>query len=198
MKLLRNQWVVGALVLVALVYVFRQVLYPPGRRAVARPGAGPVVTSAITPGGGAASAAAPAPKPPEAIGIIDRDFAGAHWSIWIKSPERDPFLQTEPAPPAEPAQSRPISQLKLNGIWRQDDVTLIAINRTIFHLGDVVGGYRIDKVDNGGVWLESHGQKQLLIFDSQVMAVSPNRGVEHHNHDIRKLPTLSHAQDTNN
>ena len=164
MKLLNNPWVVGLLVVVALVVVGYQSFHPRWQHRVA--GAshapGPVteihhlpVTENRPPLSAAASQPARTPVSP-----VDSSYAQAHLAAWINAPQRDPFWQA----PKTTSSSAPLPHWKLKAIWRQQGVTMAAINQGVYQLGDLLDGYIITLINDNEVWLEKDGQKAFLGF----------------------------------
>ena len=162
-----KNWVVGLLAVVAVGMVASQFLnlhkphFPPSMGAP--PAAAPV--SEATP------SAQPLPVP--ALGI-DRHYAESNQAGWMNAPVRDPFLLLKPVSAQVLAnQMNQLNQLKLKGIWRQNGVSLAAINHGVYRLGDVVNGCQITSIDGNGVWLENHGQKGFLGFKAPAPLTAP-------------------------
>jgi len=113
--------------------------------------------------------ASPAPGP-----TLDRKYAESHLSGWMESPLRDPFFQIKPVPPPVRTNQVPeLTQYQLKAIWRQNGVSMAAINSGIYRLNDSVDAYLLVKMDDHGVWLEINGKKEFLGFADPVPMVAP-------------------------
>ncbi len=163
MKPLNNPWVVGALCVVALGLAGYQFLAPHRR-----PGISP---AAATP------APAPVPSRPSALSahslapaqaaappsLIDQTYVLSHLAQWIEAPQRDPFL----LPTASfhgAATGSPVIKWKLRAIWNQTGCRLAVINKGIYAEGDLVEGYRLEKIESDGVWLRGPTGREGLGF----------------------------------
>ena len=163
MKLFRNPWIVGVLVIVALAMVGRQFL-PAGRPGVPPAAPAPSVT------GAPAVPAAPAPAAAAPVSTIDSNYAATHFTDWISSPRRDPFLLATPVV----TNTLSLEGLKLKAIWRQTGSSLAVINQGVYAEGDTVEGYKVEKIEDNQVWLQGADQKQRLGFAADEPAATTN------------------------
>ena len=185
MNPLRNPIVVGVLVVVAVGFAAYQVFQPhwrptgaPGAvtEETSRDGARSTLRSTATEDGRSALPAAlpgavlnetnrdgvrrSAPPAPAPGPVMDTNYAAARMSDWINAPARDPFLLAHKSA----ASSSPPPQWILKAIWRQDGVTMAAINQGIYRLGDVLDGYIIININDNEVWFEKDARKMFLGF----------------------------------
>jgi hypothetical protein len=165
MKLLSNPWIVALMGVVAMIVFVSQTIHfhwphfhgsrPAPSASAPAPPTSPVRVNA-------ANSAAHEPAP-----AIDRAFLESHLAAWMNAPVRDPFLQLDPVVPVSTnALLHQLNHLRLKAVWRQNGITRAAINRGIYGLGDEVEGCTVTRIDDNGVWLESNGQKQFLVFTS--------------------------------
>jgi len=173
MKILRNPYVVGILVLVATVAVSWNFLRPLWRR----------LMPATQPQKVSISAPAPSPTPviteskptvpppsnaPKVVpdGSIDSQQIQMNLSQWIGSPRRDPFQLTARASGTnQPAREL----LTLQATWRQTDRNLAVINGRIVGEGDIILGFRIESIAGDFVWVQGPAGREQLEFATPVM-----------------------------
>ena len=169
MKLFSNPWVVASMALVALLVFVSQTFHfhwPHSHGLGAAPFASAPATRPASVKVGASSHEIPP--------AIDRAFLESHLATWMNAPVRDPFLQLEPVVPVSTnALLHQLNHLRLKAIWRQNGISMAAINRGIYSLGDDVEGCTVTRIDDSGVWLEFDGQKQFLVFTSAPEEESP-------------------------
>ncbi len=177
MKLLRNPISTTGLVLVAIAVVFYQVVSPRMRFGRAFPAVSGLpapssMTRALTAAPGQTSAAAPSRKGATQDGPsgIDREYAELHFDGWVEWPQRDPFLLLTPDSDdslGNTETNSPVPTWKLRAIWAQTGSRLAVINRGAYREGDEIEGYRIDKIDTGGVWFIGPHERERLGFDTR-------------------------------
>lgn len=177
MKGLRSPWVTGALVVIAFVVVFYQVVKPqmgrfnlrrkptPTQVAATAPAPAPAVTSSRT-----VSAPTPPPVAPAASGTnilleedafpsapVDSSVAQARYKRWLEAPERDPFILVQPIETVEQAEvvqgASPIANWRIRGIWRQTGSRIAAINSGVYKEGDMCEGYKVERIETDQVWI---------------------------------------------
>ena len=197
MKFLRNPWVVGALAVIAVVTVFVQLFQPQIKRWYARvssttgnaaavankSGIGQpfVPASSAHPASGAAaktsSVSAPAPKVSgNRRAKIDADYVTSHFVEWVDSPGRDPFLIASgyvASTNGLPEGPNPVPTWKLSGIWRQTGEQLAAINGGVYGEGDVIEGWKVEKIDVDRVWFRGPTNRLEVLQFHQFQAVQP-------------------------
>jgi hypothetical protein len=170
MKLLRNPIFTAGLVIVAVAVVFYQFMGP--RLRFGRPANLQVNATQAT------TVTKPAPRSvPKLVGVgllltnkIDREFAELHFDGWVEWPQRDPFLLLTPDPDELSAiteTNSPVPTWKLRALWAQTGSRLAVINHGTYREGDEIEGYRIDKIDTGGVWFIGPREKERLGFDTR-------------------------------
>jgi hypothetical protein len=163
MKILRNPWVVGVLSLLAVVVVFYQTSHSrwqSGLSAEAPPQSQGTVQAEPSP---APPSHATSPKgsiQPDAD--IDQHYAESHLAGWAESPGRDPFLLVTLK--AGTGAVTPVSRWKLQAIWSQTGGRVAVINQHIHSEGDVIDGYKIERIDTDRVWLDGPDGKEILAF----------------------------------
>jgi hypothetical protein len=144
MKILRNPWVVGVLSLLAVVVVFYQTSHSRWQSGLS------------------------AEAPPQSQGTvqpdadIDQHYAESHLAGWAESPGRDPFLLVTLK--AGTGAVTPVSRWKLQAIWSQTGGRVAVINQHIHSEGDVIDGYKIERIDTDRVWLDGPDGKEILAF----------------------------------
>jgi hypothetical protein len=172
-KALRSPWVTGVLVLVALAVIFFQVIKPQlDRRRPSRakaPAAATKPVTAKTPPTPKTSKTKSAPPPKQQLAVarqrtvlednttalmpVDRQAAADKFPRWIEAPRRDPFLLVSLEDDGTPGASSPIAQWRLSGIWNQTGSRVAAINSKVYTEGELVEGYKLEKIDADQVWL---------------------------------------------
>ena len=176
MKLMGNPWIVGALCVVAVGVVGYQFLPPRSSVGSATASNGSALVPAAAPASPPPAAAAsdparatarttPGTNAPSSATLIEVSYVQSHFTQWVESPARDPFLFSPPIPPeAAVAVVSPVSHWKLKAIWRQTGNRLAAINQGIFAEGDVIEGYRIEQIDSDQVWFAGPTGRESLGF----------------------------------
>jgi len=174
MKALRNIWVTAGLCAIAAMVVICQFVQPSmrwrwssSRHPVSK--AAPASAPPPRPGGPATAVA----LPPAAL--IDTQYAQARMAEWIDGPRRDPFLLFNAAQ-VNRASDKPaaITRLRLKGIWRQTGGRIAAINNKVYREGDIVEGYRIERIDADQVWFAGPDRNERLAFEKyEVKALIP-------------------------
>ena len=188
MKMLRSPWVVGALVVVAVVVVFFQAFKPQWQRWRARVEssvetkttvASPATKSAGKPLASAPNSAKPAAKTPSVYAPppknpelpqkgIDADYVASRFVGWVSSPPRDPFLsvaasRTDTNSVAEGPS--PVPTWKLSGIWRQTGGRSAAINGLVYSEGDEIEGWKVERIEADQVIVRGTNRvERLTIF----------------------------------
>jgi hypothetical protein len=175
MKALRNTWVTGGLCAIAAVVVVYQLFQPSLHRHWSSG-----TKKAASPAAPASNPVAPSRPPPALAALppaarIETQYAQARMAEWINAPRRDPFLLLNPGPGKKASEkSSAVTRLKLQGIWRQTGGRFAAINNRIYGEGDVIEGYRIERIDADQVWFAGPGRKERLLFDKyEVKALVP-------------------------
>ena len=162
MKFLDNPKLIGPIALAAVALIGWQLWHPHGKHPAAATVAakGKPAAPAVAAVGQAATNFVPAMI---LLGTnIDRNFLSTHWNLWLETPPRDPFLQV--LPEAAPVLKNDLNRLKLKAIWRQSGVAMAAINRGTYRQGDQIDDYRIEKIEDTGVWLQSQEKHEFLLF----------------------------------
>ena len=175
MKVLGNPWVVGGLCLIAAGVVGYQFLAPRPQGAPAPNGSAPAPAASPaspTPGalaerasdpGRATARTAPGTNATPPAALIDQSYVQAHLAQWVASPSRDPFLLPSAGKPAPPAVS-PVSHWTLKAIWRQTGGGTAAINQGVYAVGDLIEGYRIERIERDRVWFQGPTGRESLGF----------------------------------
>ena len=166
---------IGIGVAVLAFAVLAYVLYGPKTKKAKRPSPTATVLPAAAKGAkGAAAVAATSlstnvlwPETP-----IDLDKVQASLPQWLDSPQRDPFQLSEPVVVAVVPTYSPISQLKLNAIWRQSGGSAAVINGRVVEQGDTIEGLKLERIEADRVWLKGPEKTEALIF-GQVQAPPP-------------------------
>jgi hypothetical protein len=163
MKILRNPWVVGVLSLLAAVVVFYQTSHSRSQSGL---------SDEAPPQSQGTVQAEPSPAPPSQAtspkgsiqpdAAIDQHYAESHLAGWAESPGRDPFLLVTLN--ARIAAVSPVSRWKLQAIWSQTGRRVAVINRHVYNEGDVIDGYKIERIDTDRVWLNGPDGKEVLAF----------------------------------
>lgn len=175
MNRLRDPKVLAGIgVAVVAFAVLAYVLYGPKTKKPKRPAAGAAMTSL-----GATQKVASAKQTvstntlwPDAP--IDLDKVQASLPQWLDAPPRDPFQVTEPIVTAAVVQVySPISQLKLNAIWRQSGGSAAVINGRLVEQGDTVEGLKLERIEADRVWLKGPEKTEALVFGQVPVAPPP-------------------------
>ena len=173
MKLLRNPWIVALLFLGAVGVIGVQIFHPSGPPLpiplMHRQDFGVTVNSPPSLPSASASPVAPSP----AAGI-DNGYVRSRFAAWLGETQHDPFYQAKPVVTLTNSIIQQLSKLKLEAIWRQDGVSVVAINKAVYRVGDPIVGGKILRIDENGVWLEYAGQKEFVVFGSE--AAQPTSG----------------------
>ena len=191
MKLLGNPWVVGGLCVIAVAVVGYQFLPP-------RSGAGvpPVPATGVSPAPAPPSVPPVSSVPATSVAStqatarttagtnatplttpIDRAYVQSHFDHWLQAPQRDPFLLVTAAKPSTVAVPvSPVSHWKLKSIWRQTGGGIAAINQGVYAVGDLIEGYRIERIESDRVWFQGPtGRESLGFTNPQPPAAAPTR-----------------------
>ncbi len=173
-KLRDPKVLIGIGVAVLAFAVLAYVLYGPKSKKPKRP---PATATSLPAAKGAAGAAAAGatglstnilwPETP-----IDLDKVQASLPQWLDSPQRDPFQLAEPVVVAAAQVYSPVSQLKLNAIWRQSGGSAAVINGRLVEPGDIIEGLKLERIEADRVWLKGPEKTEPLIF-GQVQAPLP-------------------------
>lgn len=182
MKLLRNPWVTGVLVLVAVATVSYQFFprnwhfpshaskpHAEGHAGHRAPLQNSRPTAAKSSGAKNAEPAAPASSSREdrPKQKMDQPTVAAHFASWVASPRRDPFLLMNMPRnrfAGAAATNSPVSHWTLSAIWHQTGSRLAVINNQIHGEGDMIQGYQIEKIEGDEVWLQRSNQAVRLGF----------------------------------
>ncbi len=103
---------------------------------------------------------------------IDLDKVQASLPQWLDAPQRDPFQLTEPAVVAAAPVYSPVSQLKLNAVWRQTGGSAAVINGRLVAQGDTIEGLVLERIEADRVWLKGPEKTESLAF-GQAQAPPP-------------------------
>jgi hypothetical protein len=173
MKALRNIWVTAGLCAIAAVVVIYQFFEPNlhGRGSYSSPKPASAVSPVAPPPPMAPAPVAALPPPAP----IETQYARARMAEWIDVPRRDPFLVFNRGLATKRTETNSVvTQLKLQGIWRQTGGRIAAINNKIYSEGDVVEGYRVERIDADQVWFAGPGRNERLAFKKwEVKALAP-------------------------
>jgi hypothetical protein len=173
MKLFQNPYVVGALVVVAAVIVFRSSIQPlmkrnapvqrqPAARGAATAPASPEKQQA-RPSPGSVAAQTPAADAPLAEPRARIDLALVGWDF-NGSPTRDPFQVIGPDLTPEPGLPSANEVLTLSAIWRQTGGSLAVINGRILREGDTIDGFEIETIESNAVQVTGLSGPERLEF----------------------------------
>jgi hypothetical protein len=210
MKLLRSPWVVGALVVVAIVVVAFQAFKPQWQRWRTRVGG--AVSAKADAGRGAPNAAVnpPAPvsksnqaapktpsvyaPPPKNPGTpaksIDANYVASRFVDWVSAPPRDPFLavtvsRSDTNSVAEGP--NPVPTWKLTGIWRQTGGRSAAINGQIYSEGDEIEGWKVERIEADQVVFRGTNRVERLTIFSSIPGSPPSAPTAQDSPRTRKL-----------
>jgi hypothetical protein len=103
---------------------------------------------------------------------IDLDKVQASLPQWLDAPQRDPFQLLKPVVSTKPTYS-PVSQLKLNAIWRQSGGSAAVINGRLVEQGDTIEGLLLERIEADRVWLKGSEKTEALIFGQVPVAPPP-------------------------
>lgn len=178
MKLMRNKFVVGALVLVAALLVFRNAIYPllpdwgskkkPASSAKA-PSKPSVSTSSTTPKANPdttstrkAEQSAPFEERNLVLGDTPMNLKTIKNSVsrWIDAPSRDPFRGYYNAGTEEAA----ATVLTLTGIWRQTGQNLAVVNEKVMAVGEQIEGFTINSIEENHIWVQGPNGLETVGF----------------------------------
>jgi hypothetical protein len=176
MKPMNNPVVVGALVVIALIVVFRNALAPMWnkvrsykRQPIAA--AAPASPSApATPVRTAAPVEKPllTEKPPTlnsvSGAVMDLAVLRTNAVHWMDAPRRDPFIGR--FAPGDRAGSYPSAMelLNLGGIWRQTDSSLAVINNQVLGEGEGILAFKVEAIEADGVWVSGPNGRERVFF----------------------------------
>jgi hypothetical protein len=187
MKILRSPWVTGVLVLVAVGVVFYQVVRPqlnrllgsgsappaqPAPTAPAQQSAAPPQTGDARPATAVTQSRTLVEEDPARVAPINLAAIEQRFERWVEAPQRDPFLLVRPASVADLAPSAdappPTNNFRLKGIWQQTGSKIAAINNGVYREGDVIEGFRVERIEGSQVWLSiSNRLQRLEMFQGQ-------------------------------
>ena len=171
MNLLRNPWMTGALVFVALLLVL---VRTPGIFNRATAGAAATFASVVQ-----ETLATPAPikSATNVSTAIEKTQVESLLAQWINAPHRDPFHAATVATRqiSEPSAS-PLAKWKLKGVWTQTGGRTAAINDGVYGEGDRIGDYQLERIDEAQVWLRGPDGLEHLGFTN-----TPPEAATNHN-----------------
>jgi hypothetical protein len=177
MKVMSNPWIVGGLCVIAAGVVGYQFLAPRSPGGTATAPNGPALVPAASPAsptpgalaqrasdpGRATARTTPGTNATPPATLIDRSYVQSHLAQWMESPPRDPFLFSPAGKPGSAAAS-PVSQWKLKALWRQTGSRLAAINNGVYAEGDLIQGYKIERIESDRVWFQGPAGRESLGF----------------------------------
>jgi hypothetical protein len=169
-KLRDPKVLIGIGVAVLAFAVLAYVLYGPKGKKAKRP----LPTAAGLPAA-AAAAKATARSSTNALWPdtpIDFDKVQASLPQWLDAPQRDPFQLSEPVVVAAPTYS-PVSQLKLNAVWRQSGGSAAVINGRLVAQGDTIEGLVLERIEADRVWLKGPEKTESLAFGQAQLPPPP-------------------------
>jgi hypothetical protein len=166
MKFLRHPAVVVVLAIFAVAYMAYTLFQPRSRR---------YQQQAPTPADAAVSEIAdttPAPaKVPAGLQVAMREPTApmdvrailAMLPRWIEAPGRDPF---QPRAPGSFRANGPKAAdlLNLTAVWRQAGGRLAVVNNLILSEGDLVAGYRVDRIEAERIWVKGTNGTEHIDF----------------------------------
>ncbi len=183
MKMLQKPWVSGGLMVIALAVLLYQMGPHIGLRS--RTGSAPRNSQTPLPAP-AASAITTAPAPaaaprtgPASVAQVpmERAYIQEHLAEWVDAPKRDPFLllsdNTSGAMFAMNQSPSPVAQWKLRAIWRQTGGRLAVINTNLYREGDLLQGYRVERIDEDQVVLRGTNGTERLRFPRRIEQPKP-------------------------
>ncbi len=157
-KLLNNPLFVAALVLAALVFLGREVLFRPAPQPPPAPEQDEWIESENVP----EERSAPGLRLglPEALALLP-----------IPKSVRDPFTvpaiaEAVPEVPAGPAPR--LGRVRLSAIWMQGASVLVLLDGRVCGVGEHVGRCRVDAVDLDGAWLSHPGGRSRLAVGQEL------------------------------
>lgn len=157
MKVSKSLVLVGLLVVIALVVVFRSVLWP-------------ILHQPSQPKPGKVAAPA-APKPTivtnksASVSTVDSLALKTNLVRWMESPRRDPFLMQKIDTNQPGNYRRAMEVLTLKAILHQSGSTLAVIDTQVVKENDMIRGYRILAIGAEHVWVEGPIGLEELVFD---------------------------------
>jgi hypothetical protein len=180
MKLLRNPWVTAGLVVTAICVVGYQVYPVSGIRARTpqSPTPRPVQANSLPPRiPDTATQNVKTVEQPETSGV-DRAYIQARLDKWLNAPARDPFwlVPQRLDKAGAKALASPIPRWKLRGIWSQTGGRVAAINDRVYTEGDIIDGYRIERIEDDQVWFQGPDRHERLGFGSPTPGKSEQAG----------------------
>jgi hypothetical protein len=171
MKLLRNPVVVGILAVLAVALLFVNVVLPLIKKP-ARAKSRPVPVKQSEPPSKLLVKAGKQATASVRKLVLEESEAGdltwesinmpAVWAQsarWTEAPKRDPF-HNRAMQHGKSAQEL----LTLKAIWRQTESTLAVLNNQVVSEGEMILGFRVEKIDSDRVWLEGGNGREALRF----------------------------------
>jgi hypothetical protein len=164
-KYLNNPWIVTALALGAVAFVWSSL----------RPARGGQVAQTVESGGSLVEEVttdASAPTEFAAMSIEQALNAVALTSLPV-----DPFAPRKSAAPLslteEPAVPDFVDTVKLSAIWTQEGRTYVVINDTIHEAGDEISRIRIESATQHGVWVAHWKGRDFVALGDDFTLVTP-------------------------
>jgi type II secretory pathway component PulC len=166
-KLLDNPYVVGLLVLVALIIVFKKPvlgLFEKVKQTQAVVPATPTnaiakVTKTVT----------NIIEKPEPVILPDQPIE-VESIQWILQPARNPFQRVKPPDSGDSSTNNAITEvppdqpLELTGILFEKDKKLAVINNRVVQEGETIAGYKVESIERDYVILSGYGVKRRVNF----------------------------------
>jgi hypothetical protein len=177
MKVLRNPFIVGALAVGAVGALAYNIAWPLLKRAGNPPFRPPAGATAPQPAPLSAAVNSPPADPPARppqparspespahlsapVGSGILSAQGTEDRQWMMPPHRDPFRQIKQVLPPEGPPAK--ASLTLQGIWRQPNSTLAAINNRILSEGETILEFKIEAIEGNCVWVQGpHGRESI-------------------------------------
>jgi hypothetical protein len=180
MKLLRNSFLVGLLVVVAVVLIGVNIVWPMVKPLIRRGGGIPqIVSKAMMP---ASRPAGPSPKPVvvEVAPKLEGAAVRSNLERWVTQPKRDPFQGRIRPRDQQGAYPAAVELLSLNAVWRQSGGSLAVINGRICSVGGEILDFKVTDIEADHVWVQGPNGREVLGFRSEIPATTnpPSAGLE--------------------
>lgn len=164
-KLLDNPYIVGILVVAAIVIIFREPVFTWVKGLKSAPVVASIRTNIVE-----TAAKVRENLPVEQPSVLPDAKIEIQNIQWILRPTRDPFRRVfkgvvEPSTNVSEAVSATNVQLRLSAILIEKEKKFAIINGKVFEEGDSIGGYRIIKIERDFVELEGFKQKRKITFE---------------------------------
>ena len=121
--------------------------------------------------------------PPASVPITSTPSLMGHDDMaiqWIENPNRDPFAPVTTARWSKPYSKQsstpstgiqvkrhePLKQLELKAIALEAQQRSAVINRNVVYEGEMIEDFLVVSIELQGVWLQRHGKKHFLVFDT--------------------------------